>query len=60
MNLGLDLVATAYDAPAGHYLALVLDTRDPLYGNPVRAGESFEFSLEFAPGQTQRLTLQSR
>ncbi len=60
MNLGLDLVATAYDAPAGHYLALVLDTRDPLYGNPVRAGESFEYSLEFAPGQTQRLTLQSR
>lgn len=60
MNLSLDLVATAYDAPAGHYLALVLDTKDPLYGNPVRAGESFEFSLEFAPGQTQRLTLQSR
>jgi len=60
MNLGLDLVATAYDAPAGHYLALVLDTQDPLYGKPVRAGESFEFSLEFAPGQTQRLTLQSR
>ncbi len=60
MNLSLDLVATAYDAPAGHYLALVLDTRDPLYGNPVRAGESFEFSLEFAPGQTQRLMLQSR
>ena len=60
MNVSLDLVATAYDAPAGHYLALVLDTRDPLYGNPVRAGESFELSLEFAPGQAQRLTLQSR
>ncbi|MER5461539.1 CocE/NonD family hydrolase [Streptomyces sp. NPDC002668] len=30
--LDIPLFATAYDLPAGHRLALVLDTEDPLYG----------------------------
>ncbi len=34
MELDLDLVATAYDIPAGHRLALVVDGKDPLYPNP--------------------------
>jgi hypothetical protein len=29
--VGLDLFSTAYDVPAGHRLALVVDTVDPLY-----------------------------
>ncbi|GII21905.1 CocE/NonD family hydrolase [Planosporangium mesophilum] len=35
-TLDLQMQATAYNVPAGHRLALVLDTKDPLYfdGNP--------------------------
>ncbi|MBH1937448.1 acyl esterase [Streptomyces sp. AV19] len=37
LEVGLDLFATAYDVPAGHRLALVIDGADPLYmsRNPV-------------------------
>jgi predicted acyl esterase len=39
----LDLYATAYDVPAGHKLALVVDTVDPLYveHNPLGAELTF-------------------
>jgi predicted acyl esterase len=30
-DVDLDLQATAYDVPAGHHLALVVDAVDPLY-----------------------------
>lgn len=34
LELDLDLVATAYDVPAGHRVALVVDGRDLLYKDP--------------------------
>ncbi|MER6049793.1 alpha/beta fold hydrolase [Streptomyces sp. NPDC001793] len=42
-TLDLDLFATAYDVLAGHRLAVVVDTVDPLYiaQNPAGAGLSF-------------------
>ncbi|MFG2141064.1 CocE/NonD family hydrolase [Streptomyces sp. NPDC048650] len=41
--LDVSLFATAYDLPAGHRLALVLDTKDPLYGGrtPLASRVSF-------------------
>ena len=41
--LDIPLFATAYDLPAGHRLALVLDTKDPLYGGrtPLNSKVSF-------------------
>ncbi len=42
-GVDLDLFSTAYDVPAGHRLALVVDTVDPLYieHNPVGAQLTF-------------------
>ena len=32
----MDLAMTAYDIPKGHSLAVVIDTRDPLYESPIK------------------------
>ncbi|MEV6398216.1 CocE/NonD family hydrolase [Streptomyces sp. NPDC051907] len=42
--LDVELFATAYDLPAGHRLALVLDTKDPLYGGRTALGGKVTFS----------------
>lgn len=60
IELPIDLVATAYDVPAGHHLALVLDTADPLYAPPVNVGETFRMRLDFAPGLVSTLTVPVR
>ena len=41
--LDIALFATAYDLPAGHRLALVLDTQDPLYGGRTPLGSKVSF-----------------
>ncbi|MEU5208661.1 CocE/NonD family hydrolase [Streptomyces sp. NPDC020742] len=41
--LDVSLFATAYDLPAGHRLALVVDTKDPLYGGRSPRGSSVSF-----------------
>ncbi|MFJ9618355.1 CocE/NonD family hydrolase [Streptomyces noursei] len=41
--LDVALFPTAYDLPAGHRLALVLDTADPLYGGSTPHGSSVSF-----------------
>ncbi|WP_405810594.1 acetylxylan esterase [Streptomyces sp. NBC_00210] len=41
--LDIQLFATAYDLPAGHRLALVLDTEDPLYGGRSPIGSKVSF-----------------
>lgn len=41
--LDIRLFATAYDLPAGHRLALVLDTKDPLYGGRTPLGSKVSF-----------------
>ncbi|MCK7624718.1 CocE/NonD family hydrolase [Streptomyces sp. RS10V-4] len=43
-GVDLDLFATAYDVPAGHRLALVVDTVDPLYVAQNPAGARLAFS----------------
>ncbi|MFF8309950.1 CocE/NonD family hydrolase [Streptomyces lydicus] len=42
--LDLPLYTTAYDLPAGHRLALVVDTKDPLYGGRSPRGSRVSFS----------------
>ncbi|WP_369386824.1 CocE/NonD family hydrolase [Streptomyces sp. CG1] len=42
--LDVALFATAYDLPAGHRLALVLDTKDPAYGGSTPLGSDVSFS----------------
>jgi putative CocE/NonD family hydrolase len=42
-TLDLALQATAYDLPAGHRLALVVDTRDPLYLDANAGGSAITF-----------------
>jgi putative CocE/NonD family hydrolase len=34
VDLPIEFVATAYDVPAGHRIAVVIDTRDSLYSHP--------------------------
>ncbi|MFF4289442.1 CocE/NonD family hydrolase [Streptomyces sp. NPDC001633] len=41
--LDLSLFTTAYDLPAGHRLALVLDTKDPMYAGRTPRGSSVSF-----------------
>ncbi|MCX5424799.1 CocE/NonD family hydrolase [Streptomyces sp. NBC_00078] len=43
-SLGLELFSTAYDVPAGHRLALVVDTVDPLYIEHNPSGAQLTFS----------------
>ncbi|MHC3468767.1 alpha/beta fold hydrolase [Streptomyces sp. 7R007] len=43
-GLDLDLFSTAYDVPAGHRLALVVDTVDPLYIEHNPSGARLTFS----------------
>ncbi|MFD4660638.1 CocE/NonD family hydrolase [Kitasatospora sp. NPDC058444] len=42
--LDVTLFATAYDVPPGHHLALVLGTRDSLYGGTTPLGSSVTFT----------------
>jgi predicted acyl esterase len=43
-DVDLDLFSTAYDVPAGHRLALVVDTVDPLYIDHNPSGAQLTFS----------------
>ncbi|MFF8403478.1 CocE/NonD family hydrolase [Streptomyces sp. NPDC015684] len=43
-GVDLDLFSTAYDVPAGHRLALVVDTVDPLYTEHNPSGAQLTFS----------------
>ncbi|MER5789601.1 CocE/NonD family hydrolase [Streptomyces sp. NPDC001980] len=43
-DVDLDLFSTAYDVPAGHRLALVIDTVDPLYIEHNPSGAQLTFS----------------
>lgn len=60
VDFSFDLDATAHDVPAGHHLALVLDTADPLYGSPVHPGERFSIALPFSPSAAMTLTVPVR
>ena len=44
-SVDLDLVAAAYDVPAGHKVALVIDTFDLLYAPPTLSIYSLDFKF---------------
>ncbi|GAU70847.1 esterase [Streptomyces sp. NBRC 110611] len=46
--LDVSLFTTAYDLPAGHRLALVVDTKDPMYGGRTPRGSSVSFGSSAA------------
>ncbi|MDH6129895.1 CocE/NonD family hydrolase [Kitasatospora sp. GP82] len=56
--LDVSLFSTAYDLPAGHRLALVLDTKDPMYGGLTPPGSSVTFSS--SPADPSELVLPLR
>ena len=57
-SVDLEMFSTAYDVPAGHRLALVIDTVDPLYAEHNPSGAELTFS---SPSEDpSRLTLPLR
>ncbi len=56
--LDVGLFATAYDLPAGHRLALVLDTEDPLYASRTPLGS--RITVGSRPGDPSQLALPVR
>ncbi|ARF53894.1 CocE/NonD family hydrolase [Streptomyces gilvosporeus] len=55
--LDVSLFTTAYDVPAGHRLALVLDTKDPLYGGSTPKGSTVSFGSTAADPSELELPL---
>ena len=55
IQVNLDITATAYDVPAGHRIALVLDTKDLLYAAP--EDSLFAVDVEYSASQQNTLTL---
>ncbi len=43
--IDVEFAATAYNLPAGHRLAVVIDTADPLYGQPVSGAYDVNFKF---------------
>lgn len=43
VRVDFDMITTAYDVPAGHRLAIAIDTKDPYYKSPTTA----DFYLDF-------------
>lgn len=43
--IDMEFAATAYNLPAGHRLAIVIDTADPLYGQPIDGAYDVKFSF---------------
>ncbi|CCB72935.1 MULTISPECIES: CocE/NonD family hydrolase [Streptomycetaceae] len=56
--LDLALYATAYDLPAGHRLAVVIDTQDPLYASASPLGSTVTFTSR--PGSPSELDVPLR
>ncbi|MFJ9413594.1 CocE/NonD family hydrolase [Streptomyces sp. NPDC101227] len=56
--LDVPLFTTAYDLPAGHRMALVVDTKDPLYGGRTPRGS--EVSFGSTPADPAELALPLR
>jgi len=53
--IDLELVATAYDVPAGHYIALVIDTVDLLYSQP--SSSFYNIEINYREDKQNTLTL---
>lgn len=57
IDFPLELMATAYDVPAGHRVAVVIDTRDSLYSHPSYG--LLDMRFVFDPAKPATLTLPS-
>ncbi|WDE14111.1 alpha/beta fold hydrolase [Thalassomonas haliotis] len=55
LSLDLEMVATAYDVPAGHYLSLVIDTSDLLY-SPA-GNELYHLEINYRDNENNTLSL---
>ncbi|MEM9101351.1 MAG: alpha/beta fold hydrolase [Pseudomonadota bacterium] len=55
LQVNLSLYFTAYDVPAGHSLALALDTHDAQYAPPTL--QSYEINIPYGVGFDSQLTL---
>jgi predicted acyl esterase len=55
ITVNLDLVATAYDVPAGHKVVLAFDTKDPQYKSPT--DKNFYIDFEFSSSKQSTLTI---
>lgn len=55
VRVTIDLAATAYDVPAGHRVALVIDTFDPLYQTPTLS--PYEIELGYSGVRQSVLSL---
>jgi len=56
-NVDIPFVATAYDIPAGHHLALVIDTADLMYARPYLSPTPFTLTLHHGVYGQPSLTL---
>ena len=54
----IELIATAYDLPAGHRLALAIDTADPQYSAPTL--NYYQLTVPYSSGKQSRLVLPVR
>jgi len=55
ITIDINLVATAYDVPRGHYIALVIDTADILYSPPTLS--LYKTKINYKTGTNNTLTL---
>jgi len=55
ITLDMELVATAYDVPAGHYLSLVIDTSDLLYSSP--GNGLYQIGINYSDNEDSTLIL---
>lgn len=53
--VGTDLFMAAYDVPAGHRIAVAIDTRDPLYVDPTP--ETYQLEINHSPHQETTVSL---
>ncbi|SFC60307.1 alpha/beta fold hydrolase [Pseudoalteromonas denitrificans] len=58
IEIDIDLVATAYDVPQGHYLALVIDTADILYSSPTT--DLYKIKVNYENKINNTLTLSNK
>jgi predicted acyl esterase len=55
IEVPIDFVATAYDVPAGHRIAIAIDTHDALYGAPTKS--LYRVDFHYSEAKQSVLTL---
>ncbi|MBM4252848.1 MAG: alpha/beta fold hydrolase [Deltaproteobacteria bacterium] len=54
-SVSTDMFMAAYDVPAGHRIAIAIDTRDPLYVDPTP--ETYQLEINHSPHQEATVSL---